>query len=261
VIPVTDVPAELAIKGRYRLPLVIRDSWRGAVLNGLGALLGILIAFSINAWWSDRSERLQEKTYLQALRAELVVTRADLAAHSEAITRRGSLIQHYLKVVVAADPRSASTDSINHMLSQLGPYWDFVPRRAALDDLLSSGGLQLIRSDSLRRALAAYEQALSLDRAAQEGANAFWRTQQSPHDVTHGSLHSMLPYLGYDAGGLAMFGELPFDPDPDAYYGNRTYANVLISRFYLEGRVDDAHQRVLVSLVALLEFLGGGVPG
>jgi hypothetical protein len=36
---------------------------------------------------------------------------------------------------------------------------------------------------------------------------------------------------------------------------------VLISRFYLEGRVDDAHQRVLVSLVALLEFLGGGMPG
>jgi hypothetical protein len=200
---------------------------------------------------------MQEKTYLQALRSELVVTRADLVAHSEAVTRRGSLIQHYLKVVVAADPRSASADSINHMLSQLGPYWDFVPRRAALDDLLSSGGLQLIRSDSLRRALAAYEQALSLDRAAQDGAKTLWRTQEGPYDVAHGSLHSMLPYLGYDADELAKFGELPFDPDPEAYYGNRTYANMLMSRFYLEGNVDDAHQRVLVSLVALLELLGG----
>lgn len=180
-----------------------------------------------------------------------MVTRADLVAHSEAIAHRGSLIQHYLKVVVAADPHSASANSINHMISRLGPYRDFVPRRAALDDLLSSGGLQLIRSDSLRRTLAAYEQALSLDRAAQDGATTLWRTQLSPYDVAHASLHSMLPYFDYDAGELAKFGELPFDPDPEAFYGNRTYANLLMSRFYRDESVDDAHQRVCWSALLL----------
>ena len=45
--------------------------WRHPLLEGLAVLVAILIAFGLEAWWQERSERVAERVNLEALSGEL----------------------------------------------------------------------------------------------------------------------------------------------------------------------------------------------
>ena len=49
-----------------------RDS-RGLLAEGLLIVVSILVAFSIDAWWQERQDRVEEKRILNALRDEFLV--------------------------------------------------------------------------------------------------------------------------------------------------------------------------------------------
>src|SRR5687768_7132819 len=131
------------------------------MIGALGTFMAILIAFSIDAAWDYSADRKRERMYLDALQGELLATRETILRHRTAIDLRRLMIKHYLSTVVLIQPAASSADTIYALVRHLGPVGVIVPRRAALDDVLNSGGLQLIRSDSLRRSLAAYDEALS----------------------------------------------------------------------------------------------------
>lgn len=238
---------------RLRLALAL-GAWRHALLSGLGALLGILLAFGIDAWWDDRTDQQREAAYLDALRSELVETRKNLTEHMRSRSEAIAVMKHYVETVSAADPRTGSMDTITVMLTHITPYFDFAPQRAALDDLIGSGGLQLIRSESLRRALAEYEQALVLDRSTQNELITLFRTQMSPYLIAHANWPAttrLNPRVDPDIKPGNV--DFPFVADVEAFYGNRTYANLLMIRMLTEMRVRRRQQEVIRSIDALLE--------
>jgi hypothetical protein len=158
-----------------------------------------------------------------------------------------------LSLIANREVQPASGDTITALLSKLGPFVNFTPRRAALDDLISSGGIQLIRSDSLRRSLAAYEQALAEDYLAQEEVREFWRLELSPFHNEHGNLRGMISEnrIGTDV----LVPEFGFKPDRSAYLSQQ-HANLLVHRLLLTQRVRLRHDEVLSSLervVALVD--------
>ena len=250
--PKTPPEAE-STAGRPRIVLA-PGAWRSAFLGGIGALLGILLAFGIDAWWDLRMDRQKEREYLDALRGELVATRRDLVDHMESRGEAVTVMQHYLEEVAAADPRTGSTDTVNVMLSQMLPYIEFAPRRSAFDDLISSGGVQLIQSDALRRALAAYEQAMALNRTVQSEAVAAWHTQMRPYLIEHASMPGYAVHMRQIPEDIRP-AELPFRSDLDAFYGNRRYANLLMTQIFVEWRVRRRDHELLRRLDAVLELL------
>jgi hypothetical protein len=137
------------------------------------------------------------------------------------------------------------------LVGELGPVSITVPRRAALDDLPNSGGLQLIRSDTLRRSLAAYDEALSRFNAGQQALLDLWTSQLSPYDVAHANLTVMTGDSSV-SGGLARS---RFKPDVSAFYDNRTYANLLFSRLTHEIRVNATTTVLLETIDAILTQL------
>jgi hypothetical protein len=245
-----EVPAEptpTAEPRRARI-LLTPGPWRTAVFAALGSVLGIVLAFGIDAWWDHRTERQKEAAYLDSLHTELVETRKSLREHMRSRSEAIALMKHYLETVGAADPRTGSVDTATWMLTQIAPFYDFAPRRAALDDLIGSGGLQLIRSDALRRALAGYE-----DRSTQDDAIAFWRTQMSPYLIAHANWpRTTLLNERVSPDLKPRDANFPFVADVEAFYGNRTYANLLMSRILTEGRVRQRQEGVLRSIDALL---------
>lgn len=126
-------------------------------------------------------------------------------------------------------------------------------------DLIGSGGLQLIRSDSLRRALADYEQSLALDRSTQNELITFWRTQMSPYLIAHANwpiTTRVNPRVDLDIKPGRV--DFPFLADVEAFYGNRTYANLLMIRMLTEGRVRRRQQEIIQNIDALLRLLDHG---
>ncbi len=227
-------------------------NWRTVLAEGLAVLGGVLAAFAIDAWWDGRQDSRQRDQYIEALRVELVDTRREVVGHLDRMTASMEAARDLLSLVAAPSSATASADSVTTLLGLLGPLVDFAPRRAAFDDLINSGGLQLIESDSLRRALAAYERAWAEDLGAQEEFDEFWRIENSPFNNAHANLGAIAPE-GRVADDISV-ADLRFEMDRDAFLG-RTYANLLMHRLFLSERIRQRHHVVLDRIDSILELI------
>jgi hypothetical protein len=235
------------------MPSPLKTRWHSLLAEGLAVLAGVLSAFAIDAWWDARGARLQERSYLSALRDEMVATRGELTAHRELMTGRMRAARDMLSLIANREVVTVSSDTITTLLYQLGPFVNFTPRRAVLDDLINSGGIQLIRADPLRRALAAYERTLAEDYLAQEEVREFWRLELSPFHNEHGNLRGMI--TEGRVGADIVLPELGFQPERSAYLSQQ-HANLMVHRLLLTQRVRERHDEVLgivERIVALID--------
>lgn len=229
--------------------------WRGAFMQGVAVLLGILIAFAIDAWWEEQGDRDREEALLVALGEELEANRAFFEDDLDRVRREHVETAEYIRDVALGSGTPPSRDSVLAMLWTVSPSTVRDPQRAALDDLLSSGAFQLIRSDSIRRAIARYEQRLRHDLDSQRRANDFWEQDLRPHQDEHGSLVDMLP-AGQDHLAGVEVAPPGFEIDVGRFFGNREFANLLAQRAIRFNVIDTSHGRVLETISELRGLIG-----
>lgn len=117
---------------------------------------GILLAFSIDRWWSGVEQRELERDYLARLEQDFVATRAEL---SRAVANQDSSLGAGRRALeLLGSGRVASViDSLPECLSTVFDVGPVATHTATYDELKSSGNLHLIRNDALRAALARYD--------------------------------------------------------------------------------------------------------
>jgi len=219
--------------------------------QGLAVLLGILTAFAVDAAWDIREEARVEAAYLQALRDEVEENRANYLASLDDLAEAQAAADDFFESVVLA--RGDVDDrTILAMMWAAGPM-GFQPSRAALDDLIGSGGTAIISDPVLRRAIVEYERQLALDEAARTALAEHWSDVLVPYFRDHGSIPDMFP---------EGFMSLP-RPDPglsidaEAFVGNRTFANIFAFHQFRIRRVRRSHERVVDQLNRVHELIGG----
>ncbi len=225
---------------------------RGAVAEGLAVLIGILLAFAIDAAWEERGQRATERELLTAVQNELVDARSGFAenkARLEQVSRRGTEV---LRALGTPTPGSISDDSVIVLSRGVSPPPMYYPPRAALDDLTGSGGIALVQSDSVRRAIAAYGRTLSHDLQRQELLLELWRVELAPYLYNHST-------VAPGDGVLVGADDLPPRPssvDRSAYLGNRTYLNLVSAQSLRIRDVGNTHDRAIDAIDRVLELLG-----
>jgi hypothetical protein len=115
-------------------------------------VVGIMIALSLDSWWTARQERAEERELLVSLQADYRANLSSLRADREKLTNlvaAADRILKYMDGVEAADPARD--------LRRLTAYSTFDPSNGALNDIIGSGALELIKSDSLRIRLSRWE--------------------------------------------------------------------------------------------------------
>lgn len=129
--------------------------WSRLAIEGVVIIGSILIAFAIDAWWEERLERQDERRYLTSLHQEFLQS---LVSAKNAEQQRISVLAGNESLIKRFQEGAEQTtdESLYFDLSLLSMPVGFNPPRSVLDDLVSSGGTQLIRSDELRIALAQY---------------------------------------------------------------------------------------------------------
>jgi len=128
---------------------------KAAAQEVLVVVVGILLAFGFDSWWTERDELDRERYHLAALQRDFESTR-DLLRESLSTTLRG---KHAAQSVLDAFDKGAlgeSSDSVYHWVFYAINYEVFRPQRGAYDALVNSGEFDLLRDDDLRGALAAY---------------------------------------------------------------------------------------------------------
>jgi hypothetical protein len=130
-----------------------RIDWTHLLIEGLVVVASILVAFMLDAWWSQRAAEQKEAAHLLALRSDFQqnVSRLQrLVALEDGIMDAS---QRLLRVASAVNV-PAPEDSLNNLLGRVFNSGRFEPVLGAYEAVVSSGGLAQLRGDSLRLALA-----------------------------------------------------------------------------------------------------------
>lgn len=153
-------------------------------LEGFVILVSILAAFGLHAWWGQIQDREAEADHLQLLRSDFLETRRRLQA-TEDHERRVIEVARGLLKPEGEPPDGAVLDALLYDLWSLPT---FEPVDGALQELLSSGGLRLIRDETLRRALAAWPSEVEGYRRREGWAQDVWNLFDAPYVMREQSL-------------------------------------------------------------------------
>lgn len=112
-------------------------------------VIGILIALQINNWNEEKKLHKREVSLLRELRSNLEVNVANL---NNDISLQQKSYRDILKIIEYADQRKPYHDSLPRFLQEASYAPDVILTASAFETLKSTG-LELIRSDTLRKSI------------------------------------------------------------------------------------------------------------
>ena len=148
-------------------------NWRSAIGEFAIILLGVLAALAVDNWNSDRKDRVLEREYLLSLLEDFEADRNSL---KNAMRRSEEIASAQQTVLSIAESRQfgITPSDFVYALSEVGLLVLATHSRRTVNDLMSTGNLQIIESDEVRTALANYY--AWIERRAQWRQN--WREYQ-----------------------------------------------------------------------------------
>ena len=126
-----------------------RRGWPRVLIESLAVVASILLAFAIDAWWDRLGERREERESLLVVAADLEASVDQLAAYRDAVDRIAEASVGAYRALSSAVPTSAR-DSVSDLLVTSTLRRTMSLPRTGYTDLVSTGGLRLIRDRDLR---------------------------------------------------------------------------------------------------------------
>jgi hypothetical protein len=118
--------------------------WGRVVAEGILIVFSILLAFAIEAWWSQRGDNQDEAEALQVLRDDFVESVERLAsARSEHVDVRGASVR--LLAMTGPEANQVVSDPVmDTLVMALIAYPRVLPVTATYDALIASGRIELL---------------------------------------------------------------------------------------------------------------------
>jgi len=128
--------------------------WARLLSEGAGIVAGILIALAADAWWDGQVERRDEQMALRELQEEF----HDNAVQLDSVLSYHATGQRAVDVLLSFSRGHVelSADSVRRLIWVLDNPWTYNPKSGALDALIASGRLGIIRDRVLRAELAGW---------------------------------------------------------------------------------------------------------
>lgn len=137
-----------------------RRRWRGMFGDIVVVVIGILIAFALDSWWSSRATRVREEVHLQALHSDFTQNLERLRFVIKVEGRIAAASRRLL--ILARSGELPQADTLRGLLlGQVFTSTRFEPVMGGYEAIVSSGGLTQIRDDTLRTALAEFSASLA----------------------------------------------------------------------------------------------------
>lgn len=135
-----------------------QQHWTAIALDLVIVVLGVFIGLQVNNWNEARNERARERTYLERLRVDFDANVKTLETYVDGRRRDGQVLANL--AVALRDGGNPPTDqALQRPLCRWGaaPLPDL--RQGTYNELVSSGGLSILRDEKLRILLADYSAA------------------------------------------------------------------------------------------------------
>lgn len=211
-------------------------------------VIGILIALQVNNWNNHRNEAKEERSLLKDLNFEFSKNKEELVAvrhdYQKFISSTKALMD-----LIAADSSVVQRSNVDSLISESINYYDYRPTQHVVDELLSSGKLRLIRSDSLRSSLFEWASLLNEKEESWSTLDDFSQNMMMPFLTEHASLKNIDSYgfLNWEhpskleSGTIDMFQDIEFENNLDNHAWS--LANYIMTLDKLETCIDEIVQR------------------
>ena len=243
---------------KQRIAILKTLDYRYAIIELLLIISGILIAFGIDTRWQEFQNQQKQQNYLQALKTELQDNREAYQQHLEHLEHENSSTSLFIsRMLNGKYSRQAQADCLYKMLWTLKDIETTLPTRAVLEDIINSGGMQLIRSDIMRRGLASYEQSMDHNWNKQQSLSRRWNDIISSYTLDHMNLSQMLPGAGTAADPdkkSHSIPELKYDTD-FGQLREKGFLNRLAQRILLINELRDSNRKVISHIETLLYLI------
>lgn len=143
-------------------------------------VLSIYIAFVVDEWSKEKTELGKEVSYLQQLYEETKINAQELKADQDERRKQVMLMDKLLETAV----RRVDPDTLLMAIDQLLSVRIYSPTDVVYEDLVSSGNLRLITSDSLRHEMLQYRQKLVRAPVAEQSDIDLIETRIEPYLVS-----------------------------------------------------------------------------
>ena len=143
-------------------------------------VIGILIALQVNNWNQDRMDRFREKEILAGLYHEFIAAKTELEADLRARNRYLQSAEWLQQQHLSKSEIRISKDSISSLFRNLFSSRFYSVPHPILDDLGTTGGLEIIQSDTIRIMLDNYLQEEKRYMTVEEIEGDFVRNQLIP---------------------------------------------------------------------------------
>jgi hypothetical protein len=192
-------------------------------------VVGILGALWVDSWRQEREDRTLETRYLVRLHHDLVASREILDEETHRHETTAGALRTALETL-KAEPGGAGVEVLKQTLGYATELNGFTPEHSTYEEMVATGNLGLITSDSIRIALSLYDRwlrrnemvdAVAIDQAFQTVEPILWESYV-PTDVVPPQSRAF------------SVGDSPFPLDPAALYGNRRLWNALNARLEVE---------------------------
>ena len=142
-------------------------------------VIGILIALQINNWNEERKKTNFEQNILKELKSDFSYNKSEL---NKNIIKATTLAQNSdsLLVLLNLPKEEVAQGKFYNYMRKLGGYSTFNPSNGALNSLISSGNLYIIKNDSLRLHLARWSGILEDVKEDEERLIDFGDTNMEP---------------------------------------------------------------------------------
>ena len=163
--------------------------WKTIAVEAVAVVVSILLAFAIDAWWTEKKESDVEYAALRALRSDFAASQDQLAAVLRSLESGRSSFARF-QLATPAELTEIDPDAIRQILTGLVKNHTFDPATATLDALANDGRLGLISDPQLLRHLSKWRRDLDniedisfelraesvlVRRAMQVHGGPFWR--------------------------------------------------------------------------------------
>ena len=153
--------------------------WKRIAVEGVAIVISILLAFAIDAGWEERRERIEEAEILLGLQSEFSRYRDDLAISIE-IHDKARLTTSELVVATRRGSWTSTALDIDEAIANLGDPKSHDYGGGVLDALISSGRLELVSDNELRRQLATWSEVFNEVRDDEDRNIAFIQSHLIP---------------------------------------------------------------------------------
>lgn len=190
-------------------------------LEGVVIVGSILVAFGIDAGWSERQERAHERAAIAQLSADFAVNAARLDT-VRAIHEAALAASYEILALAGFSGDAEVTRLTGELVRNSFRVWTYDPVLGGINSLIQSGTLGILRNDALRVAIAGWPDLVQDLREEEERERATVFGRLAPYLEEQRLMFDVLA----DAGRLDALGSMP-TPDLSALLVDSLYLQMV----------------------------------